>query len=52
MYLLSMADNLVTSAWSTFGYVAQALDGLKPWVLYKSENSTAPDPACGGAMSI
>ncbi|KAH7850608.1 hypothetical protein Vadar_000387 [Vaccinium darrowii] len=31
MYLLSMTDKLVTSSWSTFGYVAQGLGGLKPW---------------------
>lgn len=52
MYLLSMTDSLVTSAWSTFGYVAQGLGGLKPWILYKPENRTAPDPACGRAMSM
>uniref|UniRef100_A0A1J3DEG8 Fucosyltransferase n=1 Tax=Noccaea caerulescens TaxID=107243 RepID=A0A1J3DEG8_NOCCA len=52
MYLLSMTDSLVTSAWSTFGYVAQGLGGLKPWILYKPENRTAPDPACVRAMSM
>ncbi|KAL9326400.1 hypothetical protein ACSQ67_007045 [Phaseolus vulgaris] len=44
MYLLSLTDVLVTSSWSTFGYVAQGLGGLKPWILYKPENRTAPDP--------
>lgn len=52
MYLLSMTDKLVTSSWSTFGYVAQGLGGLKPWILYKPENSTAPDPPCHQAMSM
>ncbi|CAN8253638.1 unnamed protein product [Cochlearia groenlandica] len=52
MYLLSMTDKLVTSAWSTFGYVAQGLGGLKPWIMYKPENRTAPEPACGRAMSM
>lgn len=52
MYLLSMTDKLVTSSWSTFGYVAQGLGGLKPWILYKPENSTAPDPPCHRAMSM
>ncbi|CAN0862792.1 Galactoside 2-alpha-L-fucosyltransferase [Linum grandiflorum] len=33
MYLLSMCDVLVTSGWSTFGYVSQGLGGLKPWIL-------------------
>lgn len=32
MYLLSLSDILVTSSWSTFGYVAQGLGGLKPWI--------------------
>ncbi|KAF9624827.1 hypothetical protein IFM89_014212 [Coptis chinensis] len=35
-----------------FGYVAQGLGGLKPWILYKPENSTAPDPPCSRAMSM
>ncbi|XP_048502071.1 galactoside 2-alpha-L-fucosyltransferase isoform X2 [Beta vulgaris subsp. vulgaris] len=52
MYLLSLSDKLVTSAWSTFGYVAQGLGGLKPWILYKPEDKKTPEPACGRAMSI
>ncbi|KAK7850130.1 galactoside 2-alpha-l-fucosyltransferase [Quercus suber] len=52
MYLLSLTDVLVTSAWSTFGYVAQDLGGLKPWILYKSENQTTPNPLCCQAMSM
>ncbi|GAB4840045.1 Galactoside 2-alpha-L-fucosyltransferase [Ancistrocladus abbreviatus] len=52
MYLLSLTDKLVTSAWSTFGYVAQGLGGLKPWILYKSENKTTPNPPCARAMSM
>jgi xyloglucan fucosyltransferase len=52
MYLLSLTDVLVTSAWSTFGYVAQGLGGLRPWILYKTENDTAPDPPCRRAMSM
>ncbi|TKY73362.1 Galactoside 2-alpha-L-fucosyltransferase [Spatholobus suberectus] len=52
MYLLSLTDMLVTSSWSTFGYVAQGLGGLKPWILYKPENGTAPDPPCQRAMSM
>ncbi|CAI8596295.1 unnamed protein product [Vicia faba] len=52
MYLLSLTDVLVTSSWSTFGYVAQGLGGLKPWILYKPENETAPDPPCRRAMSM
>lgn len=52
MYLLSLTDVLVTSSWSTFGYVAQGLGGLKPWILYKPENQTAPNPPCRRAMSM
>ena len=52
MYLLSLTDVLVTSSWSTFGYVAQGLGGLKPWILYKPENGTAPNPPCRRAMSM
>ncbi|CAN8293646.1 unnamed protein product [Cochlearia groenlandica] len=52
MYLLSLTDKLVTSAWSTFGYVAQGLGGINPWILYKPENYTAPDPPCGRAISM
>ncbi|XP_014505652.1 galactoside 2-alpha-L-fucosyltransferase [Vigna radiata var. radiata] len=52
MYLLSLTDVLVTSSWSTFGYVAQGLGGLKPWILYKPEDRTAPDPPCRRAMSM
>ncbi|XP_031501451.1 galactoside 2-alpha-L-fucosyltransferase-like [Nymphaea colorata] len=52
MYLLSLNDMLITSAWSTFGYVAQGLGGIRPWILYKPENDTAPDPPCRRAMSI
>ncbi|ONI30869.1 hypothetical protein PRUPE_1G278500 [Prunus persica] len=52
MYLLSLCDVLVTSAWSTFGYVAQGLGGLKPWILYKPENQTMPNPPCHQVMSM
>ncbi|KAI4384069.1 hypothetical protein MLD38_009837 [Melastoma candidum] len=52
MYLLSLCDVLVTSAWSTFGYVAQGLGGKTPWILYKPENRTMPDPPCRRALSM
>ncbi|XP_057473124.1 galactoside 2-alpha-L-fucosyltransferase-like [Actinidia eriantha] len=52
MYLLSLTDKLVTSPWSTFGYVAQGLGGLKPWILVKPVNEMAPDPPCQRAMSM
>uniref|UniRef100_A0A0D6R620 Fucosyltransferase n=1 Tax=Araucaria cunninghamii TaxID=56994 RepID=A0A0D6R620_ARACU len=52
MYLLSLCDVLITSPWSTFGYVAQGLAGIKPWILFKPENGTVPDPPCRKVMSI
>ncbi|KAL1222471.1 putative fucosyltransferase 4 [Cardamine amara subsp. amara] len=52
MYLLSLTDNIVTSARSTFGYVAYSLGGLKPWLLYQPNGLTTPDPPCGRSMSM
>jgi xyloglucan fucosyltransferase len=52
IYLLSMSNVLITSSWSTFGYVAQSLGGLKPWMLYRPLNGTTPDPPCVQAMSM
>ncbi|WVZ81995.1 hypothetical protein U9M48_029312 [Paspalum notatum var. saurae] len=53
IYLLSLTDELVTTAWSTFGYVAQGLGGLRPWVLYRPDNDThVPDPPCGRDVSM
>ncbi|MCL7029998.1 hypothetical protein MKW94_017322 [Papaver nudicaule] len=52
MYLLSFSDKLITSSWSTFGYVAQSLGGLTPWILKKPENKTVPDPPCFRDLSM
>ncbi|CAN6878678.1 unnamed protein product [Brassica oleracea] len=52
MYLLSLTDNIVTSARSTFGYVAHSLGGLKPWLLYQPKDFKAPDPPCIRSTSI
>jgi xyloglucan fucosyltransferase len=53
IYLLSLTDTLVTTAWSTFGYVAQGLGGQRPWVMYRPENdSVVPDPPCGQDVSM
>lgn len=52
IYLLSLTDELVTSSWSTFGYVAQGLGGLTPWIMTKPVNRTTPDPPCKQAMSM
>ncbi|XP_027357417.1 probable fucosyltransferase 8 [Abrus precatorius] len=46
MYLLSLCDVLVTSSASTFGYVAQSLRGLKPWVLHNLQNQKIQNPQC------
>ena len=46
MNLLSFSDVLVTSAWSTFGYVGQGLGGLKPWVMLRLKSHALPDPSC------
>ncbi|KAE9621277.1 putative Type 1 galactoside alpha-(1,2)-fucosyltransferase [Lupinus albus] len=46
MYLLSLSDVLVTTSLSTFGYVAQGLGGLKPWLLYKLISNDTHFPAC------
>ncbi|CAL1399967.1 unnamed protein product [Linum trigynum] len=55
MYLLSLCDVLVTSPWSTFGYVAQGIGGLKPWMLNipNSKDSVEKplEPACRRAVS-
>uniref|UniRef100_A0A0D9WN68 Fucosyltransferase n=1 Tax=Leersia perrieri TaxID=77586 RepID=A0A0D9WN68_9ORYZ len=53
IYLLSLTDKLVTSGWSTFGYVAQGLGGLTPWVMHKPENESAvPSPPCRRDVSM
>nr|CAB3467444.1 unnamed protein product [Digitaria exilis] len=54
MYLLSLSDALVTTSQSTFGYVAQGLGGLRPWVMYRPayDVATVPDPLCGRAVSM
>ena len=38
IFLLSYCDRLVTTGFSTFGYVAHSLAGLRPWLLM------LPDP--------
>ncbi|KAG2610311.1 galactoside 2-alpha-L-fucosyltransferase-like [Panicum virgatum] len=42
IFLLSLTDALVTTGKSTFGYVAQGLAGMRPWVLPPNQaNGTA-----------
>ncbi|KAF0887545.1 hypothetical protein E2562_002274 [Oryza meyeriana var. granulata] len=52
MYLLSLTDKIVTSGWSTFGYVGSGLGGLTPYIMIKPENHTVPNPPCKKAMSM
>lgn len=52
VFLLSMTDKLVTSAMSTFGYVAHSLGGLQPWILYTSHGELVPDRPCQRALSM
>uniref|UniRef100_A0A0E0H9L4 Fucosyltransferase n=1 Tax=Oryza nivara TaxID=4536 RepID=A0A0E0H9L4_ORYNI len=48
----STCDALLTTGFSTFGYVAQGLAGLRPWIMprrpwWEKEAATAvPDPPC------
>lgn len=46
MYLLSLCDELVTTSLSTFGYVAQGLGNLKPWLLYRLVKNQSHFPSC------
>jgi len=52
MYLLGMTDKIVTSGWSTFGYVGHGLGGLTPWIMFRPENHTTPYPPCRRAKSM
>ncbi|XP_078443789.1 galactoside 2-alpha-L-fucosyltransferase-like [Wolffia australiana] len=52
MSLLGLADVLVTTARSTFGYVGQALAGVEPWILVTPEKATVPEPSCIKEMSL
>ncbi|KAG8077106.1 hypothetical protein GUJ93_ZPchr0006g45236 [Zizania palustris] len=52
MYLLSLTDKIVTSGWSTFGYVGSGLGGLRPYIMIKLENHKVPNPPCKKSMSM
>ncbi|MQM11893.1 hypothetical protein Taro_044803 [Colocasia esculenta] len=52
MNLLSLADVLVTSAWSTFGYTGQGLGGITPWILLRPKKGEMPEPACVRDISM
>ncbi|KAL3696248.1 hypothetical protein R1sor_010324 [Riccia sorocarpa] len=46
IYLLSLSDTLITSGWSTFGYSAQSLAGIRPWILFRATDDKMPDTPC------
>ncbi|KAF7094405.1 hypothetical protein CFC21_096715 [Triticum aestivum] len=52
VYLLSTADTLVTTAESTFGYVAQGLGGMRPWVLRMGMINTTVSWPCSRDVSM
>ncbi|KAK3120148.1 hypothetical protein QOZ80_9AG0682560 [Eleusine coracana subsp. coracana] len=53
IFLLSYCDKLVTTARSTFGYVAHALAGLEPWLLTSLDwIKMRADTACVKAASV
>ncbi|KAJ0984536.1 hypothetical protein J5N97_002892 [Dioscorea zingiberensis] len=53
IYLLSYSNVLVTSSLSTFGYVAQSLGGMKPWILSRPDHyKELPEIPCTRALSM
>ncbi|XP_024529670.1 fucosyltransferase 2-like [Selaginella moellendorffii] len=52
MVLLSMCDELVTSPGSTFGYVAQGLAGIKPWLLLADNDDRGATANCSRLISM
>eukprot|EP00250_Pteridium_aquilinum_P017739 c23760_g1_i2 orf=170-2116(-) len=52
MCLLSFSTKLITSPMSTFGYVAQGMAGIRPWLLASVEDGVVPSPACSQALSM
>lgn len=53
MWLLSFSDQLATSSWSTFGYIAQGLGGLHPYLMnIKGDLHNDGLPPCFTGQSI
>ncbi|KAK7319494.1 hypothetical protein RJT34_04215 [Clitoria ternatea] len=52
MYLLSLSDKLVTTSQSTFGYVANGLGHLRPWLLYRLVKNGTHFPSCVRDVSM
>ncbi|KAJ7539580.1 hypothetical protein O6H91_11G100700 [Diphasiastrum complanatum] len=52
IFLLSFSETLVTSPMSTFGYAAQGLAGIRPWLLTRPGEDSYPNFACMKAFSV
>ncbi|CAN6208279.1 unnamed protein product [Urochloa humidicola] len=53
IFLLSFSDRVVTSGFSTFGYVAHALAGIRPWLLMLPDRNTMrAEVACVRPASV
>jgi xyloglucan fucosyltransferase len=53
IFLLSYTDGMVTTGWSTFGYVAHALAGVRPWLLIPLDwSGRRADAACVRPASV
>ncbi|CAN6164633.1 unnamed protein product [Urochloa humidicola] len=53
IFLLSYSDRLVTTGFSTFGYVAHALAGIRPWLLMLPDRNTMrAEVACVRPASV
>ncbi|WVZ73516.1 hypothetical protein U9M48_021814 [Paspalum notatum var. saurae] len=53
IYLLSLCDRIVTTAVSTFGYIAHGLAGVRPWVLLRPPSPEArAEPACVQSKTV
>ncbi|EMS45890.1 Galactoside 2-alpha-L-fucosyltransferase [Triticum urartu] len=53
IYLLSFCETMVSTGWSTFGYVAQGLAGIPPWMLLPVNRSKMrADVACVRPPSV
>ena len=52
IFLLGTVDELLTSSWSTFGYAAQGIGGITPWILRGPVHSVVPSPSCERDVSM
>ena len=52
IFLLGTVDELLTSSWSTFGYAAQGIGGITPWILRGPVHFSVPNPSCERDVSM